>query len=499
MKEKSKLKQWKNTRSVIGWFKNLSNPNNKLTFLEFDIVDYYPSITKELFEKTVKWARDYTDISDSDLKLFYQTKKSFLCCDGEIWTKRENSEFDNAMGGYDSAELCDLVGLYLLSKVNALDIDVGLYRDDGLAVVDLNKYTRRQAENFKKSLCKIFQEEGLKITAEANHNRGNFLDVTFDLPSMTYWNYIKDNNIPRYVHSSSNHPQSVIKNIPKGVNKRLSENSANEQLFKAAIPTYQDSFKTAGYNFEFKYEPPQDSNNNEKAKKNRTRRKCYFNPPFSKSLKTNVGRQFLRIIDRCFPPDNKLHKIFNRSKVKLSYRTMGNLGSVISKHNKQILNQDKVEDIQPCNCDTWPIQGYTGCPLETKQCKKEAVIYNCKVTSDGGTETYTGLTGGQIKTRISQHTTDFKYSKNETNTTLAQHVHKLQNEGKPYQLKWSLLDRGPVYNSITKKCRLCLLEKFYIIFKADTASLNKRSELFNTCRHRNQKILGKSQGKKRKK
>ena len=178
---------------------------------------------------------------------------------------------------------------------------------------------------------------------------------------------------------------------------------------------------------------------------------------------------------------------------------MGNLGSVISKHNKQILNQDKVEVIPPCNCDTWPIQGYTGCPLENKLCKKEAVIYNCKVTSDGVTETYTGLTGGPIKTRISQHTSDFKYTKNEDNTTLAQHIHKLQNEGKTYQLKWSLLDRGPVFDSITNKCRLCLLEKFYIIFKSDTASLNRRSELFSTCRHRNQKILGNSQGKKRKK
>ena len=109
------------------------------------------------------------------------------------------------------------------------------------------------------------------------------------------------------------------------------------------------------------------------------------------------------------------------------------------------------------------------------------------------------LTGGKIKTRISQHTSDFKFTKNENNTTLAQHIHKLQNEGKTYDLKWSLLDRGPVYNSITKKCRLCLLEKFYIIFKTETASLNRRSELFNTCRHRNQKILGYSQGKKRKK
>ena len=325
------------------------------------------------------------------------------------------------------------------------------------------------------------------------------MDVTFDLPSMTYWNYIKDNNTPRYVHSKSNHPQAVIKNIPKGVNKRLSENSANEQLFKAAIPIYQDAFKSAGYNFEFKYEPPQDSNNNEKAKKNRTRRKCYFNPPFSKSLKTNVGRQFLKIIDRCFPPDNKLHKIFNRSKVKLSYRTMNNLGSIISKHNKQILNQNKVEVVPPCNCDSFPIQGYTGCPLENQQCKKESVIYNCKVTSEEGIETYTGLTGGQIKTRISQHTTDAKYAKNENNTTLSKHLHKLKNEGKAYQLKWSLLDRGPVYNPITRKCRLCLLEKFYIIFKTDTSSLNRRSELFNTCRHRVQKILEKSQGKKKKK
>ena len=46
------------------------------------------------------------------------------------------------------------------------------------------------------------------------------------------------------------------------------------------------------------------------------------------------------------------------------------------------------------------------------------VIYTCKVTSDGGKETYTGLTRGQVKTRISPHTTDFKFIKNEKNTTL---------------------------------------------------------------------------------
>ena len=369
VKKKTKLIQWKNTSAVIRWFKNIPNPNNKLTFIEFDIVDYYPSITKDLFEKAIKWAKEYTNITDSDIQLFYQTKKSLLYCDQEIWTKKENSEFDNAMGGYDSAELCDLVGLYLLSKINTLDIEAGLYRDDGLAIVDLRKHTRRQVENFKKSLCKIFQDNGLKITVEANHDRVNFLDITLDLPSMTYWPYIKDNNVPRYVHRKSNHPQNIIKNIPSGVNRRLSENSATEDLFNAAIPIYQDAFKSAGYDYELKYDPPSD--NSVKAKKNRTRRKTYFNPPYSKNLRTNVGQQFLKIIDRCFPPENKLHKIFNRSKVKLSYRTMNNLGSIISKHNKQILNQDKVEIVPPCNCDNFPIQDYTGCPLETSLCQHQ--------------------------------------------------------------------------------------------------------------------------------
>ena len=153
----------------------------------------------------------------------------------------------------------------------------------------------------------------------------------------------------------------------------------------------------------------------------------------------------------------------------------------------------------PFNCDSLPIQSYTGCPLENQQCKKESVIYTFKVTADGGIETYTGLTGSQVKTRISQHTTDFKYMKNESSTTVSKHIYDLRREGKHYQLKWSVLDRSPVYNPIIKKCRHCLLEKFYIIFKTDTSTLNKRSELFNTCRHRNQMILEKSQRNKKKK
>ena len=66
-----------------------------------------------------------------------------------------------------------------------------------------------------------------------------------------------------YWSPKSNHPKSVIRNIPKGVNKRLSENSANEDLFNSAVPVYQEAFKNDGYDFQLNYEPQEENNNAE--------------------------------------------------------------------------------------------------------------------------------------------------------------------------------------------------------------------------------------------
>ena len=38
------------------------------------------------------------------------------------------------MGSYDGAETCELVGLYMLSQLEQLGINIGLYRDDRLAI-----------------------------------------------------------------------------------------------------------------------------------------------------------------------------------------------------------------------------------------------------------------------------------------------------------------------------------------------------------------------------
>ena len=77
------------------------------------------------------------------------------------------------MGSYDGAETCELVGSFLLSQLQDLNINVGLYRDDGLAIT-------RDTENIKKEICRIFNNNGLRITIEANKQIINFLDVTFN-------------------------------------------------------------------------------------------------------------------------------------------------------------------------------------------------------------------------------------------------------------------------------------------------------------------------------
>ena len=68
--------------------------------------------------------------------------------------------------------------------------------------------------------------------------------------------------------------------------------------------------------------------------------------------------------------------------------------------------------------------------------------------------------------------------------TLSRHIWSLKRENIQYELSWKILTRGRVFNPVTKTCQLCLKEKFLIIFSPEGATLNKRNELFSTCRHR---------------
>ena len=107
--------------------------------------------------------------------------------------------FDVAMGCYDGAEVCELVGLYILRKLSSAypDGSIGLYRDDGLAI--FKNMNARSGDKARKVLCEILGDLGLKITVKSNLKVVNYLDVTLNFTTGKYYPFRKPDNNPLYI------------------------------------------------------------------------------------------------------------------------------------------------------------------------------------------------------------------------------------------------------------------------------------------------------------
>ena len=53
----------------------------------------------------------------------------------------------------------------------------------------------------------------------------------------------------------SNHPPNIIKQLPKTIKQRLSNNSSNETTFNEAAPMYEKALSEEGYDVKLKYNP----------------------------------------------------------------------------------------------------------------------------------------------------------------------------------------------------------------------------------------------------
>ena len=90
------------------------------------------------------------------------------------------------MGSYDRAEICELVGLYILLVLGEKygKDKVGLYREDGLAC--FGNINGSQAEQIRKEFISIFKTEfKLTITSEAKLGIINFLDIRLNSNTVT--------------------------------------------------------------------------------------------------------------------------------------------------------------------------------------------------------------------------------------------------------------------------------------------------------------------------
>ena len=332
----------------------------------------------------------------------------------------------------------------------------------------------------------FFKEKfGLRITVEKGKEDVNHLDVTLDLEKEEYKPYKKPNDNPIYVNTSSNHPPTVIRQIPAGINKRLSAISSNEENFNKAKEIYQKALNNSGHQHELKYQPPDEKDQEkEKEKQNKEKRKrkiIWFNPPFSLGVKTNIGKKFLALVDKHFPKKHPLRGICNRNTMKISYSCPKNLKAIIQAHNQKILSDSKptTEDKEKtCNCQK---NRKEKCPLKGN-CTQENVIYQA-TTTERHPKKYIGSTE-KFKKRYQAHTFSFRHETSKNATALSQHVWDKELGQEP-NIKWEILDKAQPYRKGARFCGLCIPEKIHIMRNIQNPQyLNKRTEVSQKCRHR---------------
>ena len=80
------------------------------------------------------------------------------------WQKKGNTTFYLTMRSYDGAETYEFVGSFLLSQLQNLNIQVGLYRDDRLAIINATPKHREHQEKYVAPLIITVYASPQKLT-----------------------------------------------------------------------------------------------------------------------------------------------------------------------------------------------------------------------------------------------------------------------------------------------------------------------------------------------
>ena len=339
-------------------------------------------------------------------------------------------------------------------------------------------------EKIKIEFQKLFRQHSLKWIIKCNLKIIDFLEVKLNLTDSTYIPYHKRNDEICYIHKESNHPPSITKQLPISIKARLSKISSKKKVFNESVSLCQEALDKSGYNHKLKFQKTSTNNTQHRQRK---RNMISFNPPFSKSVVTKIDKTLLRLIDRLFPPHEKLHKLFNRSNVKVRYSCMPNVKSIINKHNKFVLNPPTNNTSErTCNCIN-----KEKCPLQEKWSTNN-ITYKATLTSNQDTyqpKIYYDITEIKFKQRYANYIKSFRHEKHQSHTEHSNEQWSIKKKTYIPNIIWEILQKHQMYNPNTKRCSFCLNEKLEIARYKGHNLLNKRFEIINKCRHRNKFAL----------
>ena len=160
---------------------------------------------------------------------------------------------------------------------------------------------------------------------------------------------------------------------------------------------------------------------------------------------------------------------------------MQNMQAIINRHNKTLLAKNgnaNTTSSKTCKCRV-----KADCPLQGN-CLVKLIVYQATLESSDGPKIYYGSCSTTFKARFYNHNQSFKHPKKRHATELSKAVWKEKDRGLSPKITWQITKQASAYSSGARSCNLCLEEKLAIL-KADLrTNINKRSEMFNKCRHR---------------
>ena len=139
------------------------------------------------------------------------------------------------------------------------------------------------------------------------------------------------------------------------------------------------------------------------------------------NVQTNIGREFLNLVNKHFPKNHRYNKIFNKNN-----SCTDNLQTIIKKHNRKILETSKTPSTEN-NCTKKKKKKKNDCPLKNN-CLTSSVVYNSNVTteSDMTGKNHIGLTEGTFKQRHTQRKLSFRNRNYSNSTELSRHIWTLK-------------------------------------------------------------------------
>ena len=94
-----------------------------------------------------------------------------------------------------------------------------------------------------------------------------------------------------------------------------------------------------------------------------------------------------------------------------------------------------------------------------------------------------------FKLRFRNHLCSFRNERYKHATALSKYIWSLKDQQIAYEIKWRQVKQARSYSNVSKRCNLCLWEKFFILCRPEMSTLNSRNELASGCRHARKFLL----------